>query len=226
MTRTDDQDTRERIVEVASRLFADQGFRHVTVREICGEAGANVAAVNYYFGDKLGLYRDVVERGIAMMQQTTELATRRGAAQPPEERLSLYIDAYVRRLLGNGGDSWLHRLMSKEMADPTPALDEIVERVIKPRIRVLSEMVAEIIGCDYRDPRVMLSVASIQAQCTMALPHPIADRVRPRPKWVPSHVDALVRHIVEFSIAGVRAIAEGTEAGQMTPHRRPSRVRV
>jgi AcrR family transcriptional regulator len=52
--------TRERLLTAAAALFAEHGFRRVTVRDICEEASANVAAVNYHFGDKQGLYREVV----------------------------------------------------------------------------------------------------------------------------------------------------------------------
>ena len=50
-----DLETRERLVEVSARLFAERGFSKVTVREICQRAHANVAAVNYHFGGKDGL---------------------------------------------------------------------------------------------------------------------------------------------------------------------------
>ena len=43
---------RERILEAAGSVFAERGFEHATVRDICHQAGANGAAVNYYFGDK------------------------------------------------------------------------------------------------------------------------------------------------------------------------------
>ena len=45
----------------AARLFAERGFNKVTVREICVAAKANVASVNYHFGDKAGLYKEIVE---------------------------------------------------------------------------------------------------------------------------------------------------------------------
>jgi TetR/AcrR family transcriptional regulator, regulator of cefoperazone and chloramphenicol sensitivity len=67
-----DHETRERLLAEAARLFADQGFRKVTVREICRAADANVAAINYHFGDKLGLYRDVLQSAIDVMQATSE----------------------------------------------------------------------------------------------------------------------------------------------------------
>ena len=47
----------------AARLFADRGFAPVTVRDICRRARANVAAVNYHFGGKHGLYTAVMQVG-------------------------------------------------------------------------------------------------------------------------------------------------------------------
>ena len=73
-----DQETRQRVLEAAAHLFALRGFKKVTIRAICAAAHANVAAVNYHFGDKLGLYREVLEMAIAVMQQTTAAAARAG----------------------------------------------------------------------------------------------------------------------------------------------------
>jgi TetR/AcrR family transcriptional regulator, regulator of cefoperazone and chloramphenicol sensitivity len=202
-----DQDTRQRLIEAAGRLFGERGFRKVTVREICKAADANVAAVNYHFHDKLGLYREVLERAIAVMQETTELAQRAPTAWSAEDRLRAHIHAYVHRLLSHDGDSWLHRLLSREVADPTPSLDDIVDRAIRPRIRHVAGLVAELMQCDVRDARVGRSVASIQAQCVMALPHPIRDRLGPRPRWTTAGVEDMARHIADFSVAGIRALA-------------------
>ena len=52
--------TRERLIEAAGRLFAENGFEGSTIRGICEDAGANVAAVNYHFRGKEGLYAEVV----------------------------------------------------------------------------------------------------------------------------------------------------------------------
>ncbi len=59
-----DLETRERLLRTGARLFAERGFKQVTVRDICRAARANVAAVNYHFGNKLGLYREVLQVAI------------------------------------------------------------------------------------------------------------------------------------------------------------------
>jgi AcrR family transcriptional regulator len=201
-----DQETRQRVLETAAHLFALRGFRKVTIREICTAAHANVAAVNYHFGDKLGLYREVLEMAIAAMQQTTAAATRAGHGGRPDERLRAHIRVYLQHLLGNGGDTWLHRFMARELADPTPALDAIVDQAVRPRVKYLCGLVGELLDRPASHMRVRECVASIQAQCVMALPNPIGDRLHRRVRRTPADIVRLADHIAEFSLAGIRAV--------------------
>lgn len=81
-------DVREKILDVAERLFAENGVAETTVRAITGEAGVNVAAVNYYFRSKEDLYREVIERrrGPLNGERTRMLAEcleRAGGKRPP-----------------------------------------------------------------------------------------------------------------------------------------------
>lgn len=61
MVNTSDIDAKQRILQTAKRLFAYQGFNATSVREICEEAGANVALVSYHFGGKDQLFRAIFE---------------------------------------------------------------------------------------------------------------------------------------------------------------------
>jgi AcrR family transcriptional regulator len=210
-----DPETRERVLAAAVRLFGERGFKKVTVREICGLAHANVAAVNYHFGDKLGLYREVLQAAIDVMRRTNEAAQRAGGDASTEEKLRAHIHTYLHRLLSDGGDSWLHRLINREIADPTPALDVIVEQAIRPRVEYLRGLVGELLECSPTDERAIRSVASIQAQCVMALPNPIGRRLRPDVTLTPAEIDKLAEHIAAFSMAGIREIGRAS-----TPKRR------
>jgi AcrR family transcriptional regulator len=213
----DDSDTRQRIIDAAARLFAERGFRKVTVREICHAAGANLAAVNYHFRDKLGLYREVLQRAIAVMKETNAAAERAPAGASAAARLRAHIRVYLHRLLGGGSEHWLHRLINREIADPTPALDAIVEQAIRPRTQFLAGLVGALVGRPPTDERVWRSVASLQAQCVMSLPHPIRDRLRRSPQWTAAEIDTLARHIADFSLAGIRAVGR-----RAAPRKRPA----
>ena len=55
-------DTKNRILDVAERLFGDRGFLGTSLRDITAEANANIASVNYHFGSKEALLASVLER--------------------------------------------------------------------------------------------------------------------------------------------------------------------
>jgi TetR/AcrR family transcriptional regulator, regulator of cefoperazone and chloramphenicol sensitivity len=208
---TPDRETRDRLIKAAERLFADRGFKKVTVREICRAARANVAAVNYHFGDKLGLYRVVMQSAIDAMRATNDAARQAGTGHTAEEQLRRYIVIFVHRVLGSGRDT-VHKLINREMHDPTPALDTLVEQGVRPRIEYLSGLIAEIMECAPSDPRVLRCVASIQAQSIAYLPNPITARLGLTFKPTAAHLDELAAHIAEFSLAGVRAVGRAAHA--------------
>jgi AcrR family transcriptional regulator len=203
----DDQETRSRLLKVSERLFADRGFKDVTVREICRAARANVAAINYHFGDKLGLYREVLQTASDAMRATNEAARRSGEGRPPDEKLRRYILIFLQGLLASNYET-LHRLIHREMNDPTPALDAFVEQSVRPRVEYLAGIVAELIGGKPTEQRVLRCVASIHSQSITYLPNPIAARLGFHFRPTPSQIEEAARHIADFSIAGVRAIGK------------------
>jgi TetR/AcrR family transcriptional regulator, regulator of cefoperazone and chloramphenicol sensitivity len=210
LTRADEA-TRDRLLKAAERLFADRGFRKVTVREVCRAAHANVAAVNYHFGDKLGLYREVLQSAIDAMRATTDAARQAGAGQPAEEQLRRWIAIFNQRLLGSGHDS-VHKLIHYEMHDPTPAFDALVEHGVRPRVEYLSALVAEILDCPGSDPRVLRCVASVHAQSLAYVPNPIAARLGFTFTPASARLDEVADHIAEFSLGGIHAVGRAVHA--------------
>jgi TetR/AcrR family transcriptional regulator, regulator of cefoperazone and chloramphenicol sensitivity len=201
----DDRETRARVLAAASRLFADQGFKKVTVREICRAAHANVAAVNYHFGDKLGLYREVLQQAIDGMVRTNESAKAAGEGRSPEEKLRLFIVFFLGQI-SRPEFAMMHRLVQREVQDPTPVLDTLVQRGIRPRLEYLAGVVAEMIGGHPADGEVLQCVGSINAQAIIYMPNPIATRLGYVFKGTPAEVESAAEHIAAFSIAGVRAM--------------------
>jgi AcrR family transcriptional regulator len=206
-----DLETRERLLRTAARMFADRGFKRVTVRDICRAARANVAAVNYHFGDKLGLYREVLQSAIDTMRATNDVARHAGAGQSAEEQLRRYIAVFVHRVLGSGNDT-VHKLINREMNDPTPAFDALVEQGVRPRIDYLAGLIAEIIDCAPTDQRVLRCVASVQVQMIAYLPNPIAARLGFANKPTAANINDIADHIAEFSLAGVHAVGRAVHA--------------
>lgn len=199
-----DLETRDRLLKAGARLFAAHGFQSVTVRDICEQASANVAAVNYHFHGKSGLYEEVLHSAIRVMQATTEEMRAAAQGRRPAEQLEIYIRIFVERITASRGN-WIHQLMMQELSNPTPAFDQVMEQVLKPRLAYVRSAIAGIMGCDVDDKRVGLCVMSVQAQLLAVVNTPVAFRMATRP--TADQVSTLARHIACFSIAGVRAIA-------------------
>jgi AcrR family transcriptional regulator len=214
-THEDDR-TRQRLLDAAGEVFAEHGFRNATVREICRRAGANVAAVNYHFGDKEHLYLAVMRyaHGASFAKYPSDLGLPPGA--PPEDRVRSFVKAFLLRVLDIGKSSWAGRLMSKELAEPTAALDFIVSEQIKPNFIFLSTALRELLGPKADDALVRRCAFSIVGQCLFYhFGRPVFERLNGIKVGV-EHVDALTEHVTRFSLAAVGALAESPSKPRAT----------
>ena len=125
-------ETRRQLLEAAGGVFAEEGFRNATVREICHRAGANIAAVNYHFGDKETLYAEVLRyaHGKALEKYPPLLGL--SADAPPEKKLRAFVLSFLLRIFDKGRAAWHGQLMSREMIEPTAALDSLVAERMRP----------------------------------------------------------------------------------------------
>ncbi len=90
-------DTKQRILDSAERLFAEQGFAATSLRSVINAAEVNLAAVHYHFGSKEGLIRAVFARRLDPMNRErlrlldAAEAAAGGEAPPIEEILQSFI---------------------------------------------------------------------------------------------------------------------------------------
>lgn len=199
--------TREKLIEAAGRVFAERGFHGTTVREICLRAGANVAAVNYHFGDKLGLYAEILRRLVRASASDVEMVLARDErGLTPEERLRRIIAARVRGVLRANRPDWASLLMTHEFARPSPAMARVVNEAIRPIYDAVREIAGEILGLPRDHETTRMCVHSIIAQVIHYVQaRPILAQLWPELRMTPEQIDRIANHVAEFSLAYLRA---------------------
>ena len=195
----------------------------MTIRAICRDARANVAAVNYHFRDKMGLYPEVLESAFAVLRDTTDRAIRAGEGQSAEEKLRAYIRVHSEAILATSGPSAIQQLIHREMQEPTVGLNSLVDRTLKPRFEYLFKVIGEMLDLPPHDVRVTLSATSIHGLVLMFRPNPMAERFGAllKLKYTPEQI---TEHLLAFSLAAVGAYRRPKKAqgSRLGAHAKPS----
>lgn len=198
-----DDATRARLLNAAAEVFAESGFRAATVRDICARAQVNVAAVNYHFGDKLGLYTDVLKQSSgpdAQRRVRDAMAT----AATPEEALRMFVRGTLDKVYGDKPEANA-RIMTQELVNPSPAFDHIVEETIRPQYKQLCAIVARITGHPAGSRETKLCVYSFIGQVLHYF-HGREVIARLSPSFdIAKERNRIADHIVAFTMAGLSA---------------------
>lgn len=206
--------TRQHLLEAAGEVFAEAGYRSATVREICERAGANIAAVNYHFGDKEKLY-------LAVLQETYRTAIKMYPADyglkpnaTAEERLRAFVHSLLLRIFSDGPSARHGKLMAREMMEPTGALDAIVREDIQPMSALLLSTVGELLGPGADEGTKRLCANSVVSQA-LFYHHcrPVVVRIAPELKFDRAGLDRLAEHITQFSLAAIKSLAKKPRNG-------------
>jgi TetR/AcrR family transcriptional regulator, regulator of cefoperazone and chloramphenicol sensitivity len=193
-------DTRQRLLESAGVVFAEQGFHQATIRQITDRAGVNLAAVNYHFRDKSELYAAVMRD--CFCSSAAHPAIDPGL--PPEAQLHAWISRFVSIKYGSATPSWKHQLVAREMQEPTPALAALVEENICPEARELEGIVRALHPGDLSSDQAYLMGFSIVGQILYYLNYaPLNNRIHPPFATDPPDVATLTEHIHRFSLAAL-----------------------
>jgi TetR/AcrR family transcriptional regulator, regulator of cefoperazone and chloramphenicol sensitivity len=202
-----EENTRDKILSAAGEVFAEYGFEGATIRSITERAEVNVAAVNYHFRDKAELYNRVVVDACS-----AQAAWRDAVAKPtdsPEERLRTLISHFLEYMLGPDRPAWKRRLMAREMANPTTALDELVEENIRPlRDEFLIPTLRELTGDRFSRRQLSFIGSSVMGQCLyFHQSRPIIERLNPDFKIGKAEIEEIADHITRFSLAAIAELS-------------------
>ncbi|HUS91595.1 MAG TPA: CerR family C-terminal domain-containing protein [Phycisphaerae bacterium] len=202
--------TRERLLAAACELFGEKGYHEATIAEICGHAGANIAAVNYHFNSKEDLYVGAWRHSFEQSIRSHPPDGGVGPDAPAEEQFRGRIRALLRRIFDPS--CYEFALVSHEIANPTGLLTDAVEEAIAPLRRAMFALIREVIGPDADDRNVHLCQLSVMSQCLHLSHrkwHQRMGRERgplpPLPGPADMDVDELVEHVVRFSLGGIHA---------------------
>jgi len=153
-------DKKDHILDVAERVFSDLGFDGASTRMISGEAGVNMAMLNYYFGSKEGLFLAVFERKISSFQTLLQNIGN-DDTMTSWDKLSLCIDKYVERIIVN---NCFQKLINREMSmSKRSELSDKITGILMINVMEIQKILDEGIknGSFFPDADVQLVVASI-----------------------------------------------------------------
>jgi AcrR family transcriptional regulator len=204
--REDGLKTRWKLLNSACEIFARNGYREAKVADICKGAGANVAAVNYHFGDKANLYREAWRHALEHLDEPSVPDAGHGS---PEKRLQAYIRMLMQHLAADSDLGRFSRLYLRELVNPTGLIQDAWHEMIEPRRRTLHDLIRDIIDPEAEELSVLLCELSIINQCRALVTIKGSDLgyMLGRP-LSPELIKRMASHIAEFSLAGIRGLGK------------------
>ncbi|MBI4854209.1 MAG: CerR family C-terminal domain-containing protein [Acidobacteria bacterium] len=214
--KTEEMGAKARILSVAEKLFAERGLAATSIRDLAREAGVNIAAVNYYFGSKENLYletlRHTFQKTVVSSPKFDQLLKEAQIAKTPkaaQQAIREYIKVFLQLILTSDEARRHACLMSREINDPTPALDVIVEEFILPKHQALAALIVQAQPLLAESKDLPFYTISIVSQCLhyhFALP--VALKLLNKKEMTPELINQIAKHIASFSLQALASLNE------------------
>jgi len=204
------EDTPDRILISAQKLFAEKGFDLTSVRDITTDAGCNVASVNYHFGGKENLYLETFRSMLTFLreQRLSVLDELIDRTPPPtlEEFIQSFAEGFIDPLVDNSRGRLFMALVSREMFDARLPHDVFLHEFIHPILERAMTAFARI------GPRLDEGAARM---CIMSMVGQLLHVLRTHHLFcnedtelgIPAHLRDYIPHFVRFAAGGIRACA-------------------
>jgi AcrR family transcriptional regulator len=203
--RSDGAEARERLLHAALRLFAERGFDKTSTRGIAQAAGVNIAAINYYFGDKAGLYRAVFREPLGTACGHAEHVA--GPELSLRDALDRFISHFLEPLKRSDLAHLCTRLHFREMLEPTGMWQENLAG-FRLMHQALVRLLARHLGVSRADDdlhRLAFAITGLGMQ--MVVFHDAVGEIRPSLLKSGRAVDAWTGRLIEYAEAMIAAEA-------------------
>ena len=200
--RSDGAEARAHLLRTALRLFSEKGFAETSTREIGLAAGANIASISYYFGDKAGLYRAVFNESLG--QPCDDISRYQPVHLTLREALAGFMGGFLEPLKQGDLAQQFTRLHFREMLEPTGLWAEQIDSSIKPAHAALVEVLCRHLGVTKADDdvqRLAFSITGLAMQ--MFISRDVIEAVRPQLIATPRAIDLWSTRLVDFAEAMV-----------------------
>jgi len=206
-------ETQQKIVEAAEIEFAEMGYEGASIREITKRAGVNIAAVNYHFGSKEVLFKEMVRYRIEPINRIRINLLEEALAENETKPLPVetVVDFVIRPLLRefitqSGGDFRFMRAMGKAMAEERSFMSELHQDILKEIIAKFSKALSDSLGepgfekVSYGIHFLSCSILGVMMQHTRL-------QIISGGKIDLHDMDKLANYLVTFVSSGLRAVA-------------------
>lgn len=205
MPETTSKNTQKKLFDAGIKVFAEKGYRDATVREICKKAGAaNINAVNYYFGSKEKLYREILDTIFSAYDRFDREGWDK---KTPREQLWSMISNFCLMLYKNNAfASDITSIFISEMTSPSPFIEELVDTYNRPRIKRHLQMFKNLLGEGATDDMARDCLVSVAGQLLYySFAWPVFSRLFPDYS-ADERYDQWAAHVYEFSLGGITAL--------------------
>jgi AcrR family transcriptional regulator len=214
MNKNSNKKVRDRLLDSAEELFCEHGFDGASIRDIAASADCNIASVNYYFGGKEKLYKEVWRRYLTTMRDIrissiNKVMSQNGGQPKLEDLLRSFAEAFIGPLIDETKTRRFCKLIAREMIDQHLPVNTFLDDIMTPTLNAMRNALIRICpGLD--ESKILFIIVSIVGQLLHVL-HIKAIFQQMEGADLPKfELAKAIDHVVKFSTAGILVYVEGT----------------
>jgi AcrR family transcriptional regulator len=201
--------TRDRLLDSAIEVFAENGYRDATIADVCERANANIASVNYHFDSKENLFRHVLRQVILVANEAHPIDGGLAADAPADRRLHAFMSALIHRNLDLGAAGLFTKIMLHQGTRESGP-DDVIQSEIDHHIgSTLEGILAELLGTRAKKQLVLAKMNVIGLCVFPNIAHRLRKQLFPQDPG-PKKLKAFVDHQYRFALAGLSSLVSAS----------------
>ena len=205
---------KNRLLDAAECLFADNGYEGTSVRDITAAAKCNVAAVNYHFAGKQNLYNEVFRRRLNTLRQIRLSAIEKVMSEDAckaslKNLLHEFAIAFLEPVASQTQDRQIVKMMTREMFEQRLPRNMFATEIFIPTMTALHKALKKLCP-PLNDSKTQLCTHSLIAQLVHVIHLKELFDHDDNPKLPTFDLDIFIDHFVDFSAAAIRACEKET----------------